>query len=85
MGCRNRSEREEMAMTHFYHEHELRQQMRELAALDRQMERWGWFRRHDHRPRRLGWLFRVGERLIRLGYRLQERRGAQPARAPENM
>lgn len=69
-------------MTHFFYEHGMRQQMRELAALDRQLERWGWFRRHEHRPRKSGWLFRAGEALIRLGCWLQERCGAQPVRTP---
>jgi hypothetical protein len=71
-----------MAMTNFYDEHRLLRQMRELAALDRQLERWGWFRRHEHRPRKSGWLFRAGEALVRLGYWLQERRGAQAVRTP---
>ncbi len=85
MEDRNHSEREEMAMTHFYYEFELRQQMRELDALDRQLERWGWFRRHEHRPRKRGCLFRTGETLVRLGYWLQEPGGGQPARSPENL
>lgn len=67
-------------MTHFYYEHELRQQMRELDALDRQLEHWGWFRQHEHRPQKLGPLYRLGEALIRLGYWLQTRHGAQPIR-----
>ena len=50
-------------MTQFYYEHKLLRQMRELTALDRQLEHWGWFRRHEHRPRKSGWLFRAGEAL----------------------
>ncbi|HSB80642.1 MAG TPA: hypothetical protein VLM91_17815 [Candidatus Methylomirabilis sp.] len=69
-------------MTHFYDEHRLRQQMHELSALDRQLERWRWFRRHEHRPRKSGWLIQAGEALIRLGRWLQERGGAQPVRTP---
>jgi hypothetical protein len=68
-----------MAMRDFY-EHALHEQFRELAARDRQLERWGWFRRHEHRPRKIGWRFRAGEALIRLGSWLQERRAARPAR-----
>ena len=71
-----------MAMTHFYYEHELRQQMRELDALDRQLEHWGWFRQQEHRPRNRGWLFLAGEALVRLGHWMQGRRGTQPLETP---
>ena len=30
----------------------LREQFRKVAALDRQLTRWGWFRRNEHRPRK---------------------------------
>ena len=53
-------------MTAFFHEHTLREHFCELAARDRQLERLGWFRRNEHRPRKSGWRFRTGEALIRL-------------------
>jgi hypothetical protein len=71
-----------MAMTSFFHEQSLREHFRELAAQDRQLTRWGWFRRNEHRTRRSGWRFRMGEALIHLGCWLQERGGAQTARTP---
>jgi hypothetical protein len=69
-------------MTSFFYEHRLREQIRELAARDRQLTRWGWFRRNEHRTRRSGWRFRIGKALIGLGCWLLERGGAQPARTP---
>jgi hypothetical protein len=69
-----------MDMTTFFHEHGLQEQFRELSARDRQLEHWGWFRRHEHRPQEAGWRFQVGEAMIRLGCWLQGRGGAQPAR-----
>jgi len=69
-----------MAMTTFFHEHELRERFRELAAWDRKLGRWGWFQRHEDRPRKIGWRFRAGEALIHLGCWLQEQGGARPAR-----
>jgi len=67
-------------MPSYFYEYRVQEQFRELAARDRQLTRWGWFRRNEHRPRKSGWRFRAGETLIRLGCRLQERGGAQPAR-----
>jgi len=67
-------------MTTFFHEHRLQEQFRELSARDRQLEHWGWFRRHEHRLRKTGWRFRAGEALIRLGCWLQEQAGVRPAR-----
>ena len=66
-------------MTTFLYEYTVREQFREMAAQDRQLTRWGWFRRSEHRPRQSGWRFRIGEALIRLGCRLQHRRRVQPA------
>ncbi len=67
-------------MTTFFHEHRLQEQFRELSTRDRQLEHWGWYRRHEYRPQEAGWQFRIGETLIRLGCWLQGRRDAQPAR-----
>ena len=57
----------------FFCEYTLRERLRELAALDQQLTRWGWFRRHEHHPPASGWRFRSGQALIRLGGWLQER------------
>ena len=72
-------------MTTFYHEHSLQEHFRELRARDRQLEYWGWFRRHEHRPQEVGLRFQLGEALIRLGCWLQGREGALPARTPEEL
>jgi hypothetical protein len=61
-------------MTDFLDEYRIRERLRELEALDRRLERWGWFRRHGTAPSVPGWRFRLGERLVRLGFRLQGRR-----------
>ncbi len=66
-------------MTDHWHEHELSERFRELAVLDRQLTAWGWYRRHEHHPRSGGWRFAAGMALIRLGRRLQQRGGTQPA------
>jgi hypothetical protein len=68
-----------MAMDDYSADYTLREQFRKVAALDRQLTRWGWFRRHEHRPRKTEWRFRIGEALIRLGCWLQERGSTQPA------
>jgi hypothetical protein len=68
-----------MAMDDFVADYTLREQFRKVAALDRQLTHWGWYRRHEHRPRKSGWRFRIGEALIRLGCWLQERGPVQPA------
>ena len=34
-------------MTIFFHEYEASRQRRELEALDRKLEHWGWYRRHE--------------------------------------
>jgi hypothetical protein len=68
-----------MAMDDFLADYTMREKLRELAALDQQLTRWGWFQRHEHRPRDSGWRFHAGEALIRMGYRLQNRRCVQPA------
>jgi hypothetical protein len=60
-------------MTYFFDEFQVRERLRELQALDRQMERWGWFRRQERPPRVSAWRFRLGEGLVRLGFRLQGR------------
>jgi hypothetical protein len=64
-------------MTYFFDEYQVRERLRELQALDRRLERWGWFRQHKTAPRAVGWRFRLGERLVRLGFRLQGRREAE--------
>jgi hypothetical protein len=69
-----------MAMIEYVYEHTLREQFRELAACDRKLTRWGWFRRNEHRPRKSGWRIRVGEALIHLGCWLRERDSTPPAR-----
>ena len=66
-------------MDDFLSDYTVREQFRELAALDQQLTRWGWFRRHEHRSQETGWRFRVGRALIRLGCRLQNRGRIQPA------
>ena len=76
-GSRNR--RKEMAMDDFLSDYTVREQFREMAALDQQLTRWGWFRRQQHRPRKSGWRFRMGQALIRAGCRLQNRGSVQPA------
>jgi hypothetical protein len=68
-----------MAMDNYLADYTVREQFREMAALDRQMTRWGWFRRHEHHPRKTGWRFQLGKGLISLGCWLQGRGGAQPA------
>ena len=47
-------------MTSFFTEYEVGERLRELEALDRRLERWGWFRRHENRPPDTGWRFRMG-------------------------
>jgi hypothetical protein len=64
----------------FEYEYELRKHFQKLEAVDRQLERWGWFRRHESRPPEIGWRFLAGMALIRLGRRLQEGKSMQPAR-----
>jgi len=62
----------EMAMTEFFHEHMMRERFRELEALDRKLEEWGWFRCYGKGLNTdRGWRFRVGEAFIRLGRWLQ--------------
>jgi hypothetical protein len=68
-----------MAMDDYSADYTLREQFHKVAALDRQLTRWGWFRRHEHRPRKAEWRFRIGEALIRMGSRLQNRGPVQPA------
>ncbi len=66
-------------MDDFPSDYTMREHFRALAALDQQLTRWGWFRRYEHRPWKRGWRVRVGEVLIRMGYRLQNRGRVQPA------
>jgi hypothetical protein len=72
-------------MRHFFdfEEYEIRKQFQRLEAVDRRLERWGWFRRHEGRPPETGWRFRAGKALIRLGRRLQEGGSSQPARVAD--
>jgi hypothetical protein len=66
-------------MTTYYHEHRLREIFRDLAERDRQLTRWGWFRRNEGHPQESGWRVRTGEALIRLGCRVRGRNAARPA------
>lgn len=59
-------------MTTFSDEHELYGHFREMAEQDRQLTRWGWYRRNDYRPPTRGWRFRLGQALICIGQRMQE-------------
>ena len=68
-----------MAMTNYFYEHELQEHFRQRVARDLQLTRWGWFRRHEHRPRKSTWQFRAGEALIRLGCWMKKGRGAHLA------
>ncbi len=54
-------------MRNAFIEYEALRQQRDLEAIDRQLERWGWFRRPDHLPPAWGWRVRLGKALIRLG------------------
>ncbi|HSB69375.1 MAG TPA: hypothetical protein VLT62_08600 [Candidatus Methylomirabilis sp.] len=67
-------------MSDLYFEYEVRKQFERLAAVDRRLTRWGWFRRHEGRPPEKGWRFRTGKALIRLGHRLQEGEATRPTR-----
>ncbi len=58
-------------MTDFFYEYEVSKQFRELEALDRRLERWGWFRGHEIGSAPAGWRFRIGRALIHLGCWLQ--------------
>jgi hypothetical protein len=71
-----------MAMDDYSADYTLREHLRKVAALDRQLARWGWFQRHEHRPRKSEWRFRTGDALIRLGRWLQKGT-AKPARSSE--
>jgi len=70
-------------MRDFFFEYEIRQRLLTLEAVDRRLERWGWFRRHEGRPPETGWRFLAGMALIRLGRRLQEGGTTQPARVAD--
>ena len=63
-------------MTDFFYEYELREQLRRLEAVDRRLERWGWFRRGETAREEAGLSFRAGTLLIRLGSWLQRGRGS---------
>lgn len=67
----------EMAMRRLFTEYDLSIHFRELEAIDRKLERRGWFRRHENHSPHTRWRFRAGEALIRLGRRLQGRREAE--------
>jgi hypothetical protein len=45
----------------------MRGQFLELEALDRKLERWGWFRRGGTTQGSPGWRYRAGAVLVRLG------------------
>ena len=70
-------------MRRTFTEYDLSTQFRELEAIDRRLERWGWFRGHENRPPAAGWRFHAGEALIRLGRRLQGRGKAEVLAASE--
>jgi hypothetical protein len=82
IGIGSLKHRKEMAMDDYSADYILREQFRKAAALDRQLTRWGWFQCHEHRPRKIGWRFRIGEALVRLGSRLQNRGPVQHAGTP---
>ena len=79
-GIESRNPGEEMAMIEYFHAHAVREHFRKMTRLDRQLTRWRWFQRNEHRPRRSEWRIRVGQGLIRLGCWLQGHGGTQPAR-----
>lgn len=60
-----------VAMTDFFFEWAVREQVRELERVDRMLERWGWFRRGGQASERPGWRFRLGAALVRMGRWLQ--------------
>ena len=64
-------------MTIFFHEYEASRQRRELEALDRKLEHWGWYRRHEGKSLPAGWRLRVGKLLIALGCWVQGRGHAE--------
>lgn len=68
-------------MTDYFHEHTLRERLRELEAVDRRLEHRGWFRRGAPPPRERGWRYWAGGTLIRLGCRLQGGEIERPLRA----
>jgi len=69
-------------MTDFFYEYEASKQFRELEALDRRLEHWGWYRRHETGSAAPGWRVRVGEALIGLGFWLQGRGEAEGLGVP---
>jgi len=82
-GVRFRNSGEEMAMNEYYYEFAVREHFRELAALDQQLTRWGWFERNAQQPRASAWRVRIGQKLIRLGCWLQGDR-VLPARTAKD-
>jgi hypothetical protein len=77
----------EMTMVHFFYEKVTLERLRELEALDRQLERWGWFRRKEFAPasrgpRSRGWRSRAGAGLVRLGLWLQGGGHGHPVHGP---
>lgn len=58
-------------MTDFFYEYEVSKKIREIEALDRRLEKWGWYRRGHHVPEKPGWRFRLGATLVRAGCWLQ--------------
>ena len=58
-------------MNEYFYEHSVREQFRELAALDQQLTRWGWFQRNAQQSHARAWRVQVGQNLIRLGCWLQ--------------
>lgn len=69
-------------MTILFYEYEALKQMRELEAIDRRLEHWGWHRRHEAGSLPAGWRLRVGRALINLGCWLQERERAEAVGTP---
>ncbi len=58
-------------MRNAFIEYEVSRQHRDLEGIDRQLERWGWFRRGESLPPASGWKVRLGRTLVRLGRRLE--------------
>lgn len=53
-------------MTDFFCEYMARERRRDLDAVDRQLEQWGWFRRGVAAPGPAAWRVRVAAALVRL-------------------
>ncbi len=72
-------------MTNFFYEWLIRQQLRDLEALDRRLDRWGWFQRFGDSTRRRGWRVRLGTSLVRVGSWLQGEGNLWPISGPRRV